>query len=140
MEYRNTTQRNKILEILQSTDTHPTASWVFDEVREIIPNISLGTVYRNLNVLEQQGFIQKISCGEAEERYDANIKPHIHYACTNCGSMSDIHNGQAFDRLAALVNDLDVDIKTYSLICYGRCKNCEERLISNNILNNSTQI
>lgn len=124
MNYRNTVQRNKILDALKSTTSHPTAAWVYDRVKTDIPNISLGTVYRNLNVLVTQGMVQKISCGEAEDRYDANTTPHIHYFCTNCGCVSDIHDKKAFDGLSGIVSDIDEDINTYSLICYGNCKSC----------------
>lgn len=126
MNYRNTTQRNKILDVLKSTDTHPTASWVYDEVRHQIPSISLGTIYRNLNVLESQGVIQKISCTDAEDRYDANTTPHIHYYCLSCGCVSDVHDKVAYNKLTELVTDIDEDIKTYSLICYGKCKHCTQ--------------
>lgn len=126
MAFRNTAQRNKVLEVLKSTTSHPTASWVYDRVRNEIPNVSLGTVYRNLNVLVMQGDAQKISCGEAEDRYDANTQPHIHYYCTNCGCVSDINDMRAFEQLSALVSDIDADVNTYSLICYGKCKHCEE--------------
>jgi len=102
MSYRNTPQRNRILEVLRSTDTHPTASRVYDEVRDLIPNISLGTVYRNLSVLESQGYIQKISCSDAEDRYDATVEPHIHYYCTSCGSVSDVHEKRAHESLYKL--------------------------------------
>ena len=125
MSYRNTEQRNRILEVLQSTTSHPTASSIYDEVRVHIPSISLGTVYRNLSVLESQGFIQKISCCEAEERYDADTSPHIHYYCTNCGSVSDVHEKKANGRLGELVEEIDEDVSSYSLVCYGRCKGCE---------------
>lgn len=127
MVYRNTAQRNKVLEVLKSTKTHPTASWVYDRVRNEIPNVSLGTVYRNLNVLVTQGQAQKISCGEAEDRYDANTDPHIHYYCTDCGKVSDVHDELAFDRLDTLVSDIDADVSTYSLICYGTCGECKKR-------------
>ena len=127
MNYRNTTQRNRILEVVQSTNTHPTASWVYDEVREALPSISLGTVYRNLGVLEAQGFVQKISCGETEERYDANTQPHIHYYCTACGSVSDVHDEKTDEGLRKLVGDMEADVSAYSLICYGKCGNCEEK-------------
>ena len=127
MIYRNTAQRNRIFEVLKSTDTHPTASWVYDKVREDIPNISLGTVYRNLNVLVDQGMIQKISCGEAEDRFDAVTTPHIHFYCRECGCVSDVHDTNAFERLAELVDDIDENVNTYSLICYGICNDCERR-------------
>jgi Fur family peroxide stress response transcriptional regulator len=128
MNYRNTTQRNRILEVVQSTNTHPTASWVYDEVRSVIPSISLGTVYRNLSVLEDQGFIQKISCGDAEDRYDATVMPHIHYYCNSCNSVSDVHDSRADERLHKLVSDLDANVSSHSLVCYGRCSKCETKV------------
>lgn len=128
MNYRNTAQRNRILEVVQSTTAHPTASWVYDEVRSAMPSISLGTVYRNLSVLEAQGFIQKISCGDEQDRYDANVYPHIHYYCTSCERVSDVHDELADKRLGKLVGELDAHVSSHSLICYGKCKNCESKV------------
>ncbi|MBT3319813.1 MAG: transcriptional repressor [Clostridia bacterium] len=128
MNYRNTEQRNRILEVVQSTTAHPTASSIYDEVRSVIPSISLGTVYRNLSVLEAQGFIQKISCGDAEERYDATTEPHIHYYCKSCNSVSDVHDNRADERLNKLVSDLDANVSSHSLVCYGKCSKCESKV------------
>ena len=128
MNYRNTTQRNKILEVVQSTNTHPTASRVYDEVRSEMPSISLGTVYRNLSVLEAQGLVQKISCGDAEDRFDATVTPHIHYYCNSCNSVSDVHDNRADERLGKLVGDLDANVSSHSLVCYGKCGNCESKV------------
>lgn len=128
MNYRNTEQRNRILEVVQSTTSHPTASWVYDEVRSTIPGISLGTVYRNLGVLEAQGFILRISCGDEQDRYDATVTPHIHYYCNSCNSVSDVHDSRADERLHKLVSELDANVSSHSLICYGKCKNCESKV------------
>jgi Fur family peroxide stress response transcriptional regulator len=113
---------------VQSTNTHPTASWVYDKVRSAIPGISLGTVYRNLGVLEAQGFIQKVSCKDDEDRFDATTTPHIHYYCNTCNAVSDVHDTRADERLNKLVGDLDVNVSSHTLICYGRCGICEAKI------------
>ncbi|PRX35562.1 Fur family peroxide stress response transcriptional regulator [Orenia metallireducens] len=92
---RMTKQRKKILEVLKSTRSHPTADWIYDEVKQEIPNISLGTIYRNLNVLREMGEIIELNYGSSYSRYDANSDDHYHFTCLECGQVMDV--------------DLDVD-------------------------------
>ena len=75
-------QRETIKEYLRSTTEHPTADMVYDKVRETFPNISLGTVYRNLNLLVNEGEAIRISCGDSSERFDGNTSNHYHFMCT----------------------------------------------------------
>ena len=82
-------QREVIREIIFSTNSHPSADWVYAKARKEIPNISLGTVYRNLKQLTDQGTIRVIQDGPLT-RYDWNKEPHDHMKCTSCGSMVDI--------------------------------------------------
>ena len=126
MEFRNTKQREKILEILQGTTSHPTANWIYDKVKGEFPNISMGTVYRNLGVLEKMGKIQKLSCGATFDRYDANIEPHIHFVCRGCGNVSDIHDEIPSRKLKETIANISLHIDTYDLTCYGICKDCEK--------------
>lgn len=125
MEYRNTKQRTKILEALQGTITHPTANWIYTQIVEEFPNISLGTVYRNLSILEEQGLVQKLSCGSTYDRYDANVTPHIHLACAVCGKVSDMHNDMALGSLHECIKTLGKDIDSYNLTCYHTCNECD---------------
>lgn len=83
-------QRNAILDYLHSTTSHPTADTVYENVRKTIPNISLGTVYRNLNLLADTGEILRLTCGGSRDRYDGCTKPHYHFLCRECGSVSDL--------------------------------------------------
>ncbi len=83
-------QREKIFQALRRTQSHPTAEWIFKEVRQEIPKISLGTVYRNLNVLRRQGRILELDFGEGIRRYDAVVQPHYHFMCSRCGMVCDI--------------------------------------------------
>ena len=83
-------QREAILEVVKSTKCHPTADWVYAEVRKQIPNISLGTVYRNLSMLAENGTIQKLNIGTSIEHFDGNPAGHYHVCCSECGRIDDI--------------------------------------------------
>ncbi len=86
---RKTYQRQVILNILKSTNTHPTADWVYERAREYIPNISLGTVYRNLKILKEVGELLEINDGK-QSRFDARVDKHHHFKCISCGGIYDI--------------------------------------------------
>ena len=86
---RYSRQREVIKEIVLSTKTHPNADWVFNEAKKVLPNISLGTVYRNLKQLESRGCIKTIFDGSVS-RYDCNRAPHNHLKCRACGDLVDI--------------------------------------------------
>lgn len=83
-------QRELIKQYLASTSSHPTADMVYDEIRRLIPNISLATVYRNLNQLTETGEIIKLSCGGGCDHFDGNTSPHYHFICTACGTVLDL--------------------------------------------------
>ena len=83
-------QREGILRNLQSRRDHPTADMIYDSVRKEYPNISLGTVYRNLTFLTETGQIIKISTQMGADRYDGFIKPHNHFICRECGMVEDM--------------------------------------------------
>ena len=82
-------QREAIINVLRSTDTHPTAGWIYEKVREEIPNISLGTVYRNLSALSEAGEILSINVGDGYEHFDGDISPHLHLYCRECEKIFD---------------------------------------------------
>lgn len=87
---RNTPQRKVILQELSALQTHPTAAELFGIVRAKLPHISLGTVYRNLEVLHQEGLVNKLELAGAETRFDALVEPHLHIRCTGCGRIDDL--------------------------------------------------
>jgi Fur family ferric uptake transcriptional regulator len=86
---RKTTQRRIILEELCKVYFHPTASDVYEMVRKKLPKVSLGTVYRNLELLSSCNTIQKLDFGEPHKRFDGNPEPHYHINCTKCGRVDD---------------------------------------------------
>lgn len=83
-------QRESIKEFLMTRTDHPTADTVYHQLRKIYPNISLGTVYRNLALLADIGEIQKICTGDGADRFDGQIKPHYHVICTRCHQVMDL--------------------------------------------------
>lgn len=117
-------QRECILNVLKGTDTHPTAAWVYERVKNEIPNISLGTVYRNLARLSDDGVILRISGDDGVERYDARVKPHYHMLCRLCGGVSDVFIDYAdeLDRSAEELCDCKID--RHRLMFYGVCNKC----------------
>ncbi|OWZ84703.1 Fur family transcriptional regulator [Natranaerobius trueperi] len=126
---RMTKQRKIILEVLKNTTCHPTADWVYDQVREELPNISLGTVYRNLKVLKEMGEIMELDYGSTYSRFDGNPKNHYHFVCNNCERVYDIDMPVKND-LTDIANDhTDHLIEYHRLEFYGMCSKCN----SNNI-------
>ncbi|MDH5523204.1 MAG: transcriptional repressor [Desulfobulbaceae bacterium] len=87
---RITKQRQLILDELMSVKSHPTADELYQMVRKRLPKISLGTVYRNLEIMSDCGVIQKLDIGGTQKRFDANAETHYHVRCAKCGKVDDI--------------------------------------------------
>ncbi|MCH7575112.1 MAG: transcriptional repressor [Candidatus Marinimicrobia bacterium] len=120
---RYSRQRESILSILQATESHPTADWVYDKVRREISNISLGTVYRNLAQLEEMGQIRRINA-DGQSRFDANLSPHDHFRCLTCSSIFDIHMSHD-DMTAGLPADVPFKVTGINLELLGVCNECQ---------------
>ena len=87
---KHSRQREAILRSLSGRCDHPTAETIYIEIKEQIPNISLGTVYRNLSLLSELGEIQKITTSDGPDRFDGRIQPHYHFCCNNCHCVLDV--------------------------------------------------
>ncbi len=122
-----TSQRKLILEELMYSREHPSADSIYVKVREHLPNISLGTVYRNLEIMANQGMIIKIETPDGQKRFDYNTKPHPHFRCEKCGKIEDI----PLD-LRAPEPDLQDPwvkarkIRSSALYYQGLCRDCVE--------------
>lgn len=122
---RMTRQRKTILETLKQFQSHPSADEVYQRVRNKLPKISLGTVYRNLEVLSDRGFIKKLETGGAQRRYDANCSDHYHIRCVSCGRVDDIMMAErslGFD--TELNASTDYEILEYRIEFVGICPDC----------------
>ena len=83
-------KRNAILSCLKKATVHPSAEWVYNQLKSEYPDISLATVYRNLNLFREQGLITSIGTVQGVERFDGNTDPHVHFICSRCGSVIDL--------------------------------------------------
>ncbi len=117
-------QREAILEVLRETDTHPTANWIYEKVREKIPNISLGTVYRNLGALTADGTVLKIEVGDGFEHFDGDISPHLHLYCRECETIID--QGLKSDYIKNVAKNSGFKTDTTIYVAYGICENCNK--------------
>ncbi len=120
---RRTRQREAILGVLRGTTSHPTADWVYQEVRKEMPHVSLGTIYRNLRTLSEHGEIQELAYGSNHSRFDANPHSHYHFMCENCGSVLDL-DLPPMPELEIRVEQLGFQVFAHRLEFYGTCPAC----------------
>ena len=118
-------QREAILNELQNRCDHPTAAQVYEGVRKVIPNISLGTVYRNLANLVESGEILSVSVGDGYEHYDGDKSFHLHLHCKCCGAIIDSHANN--DNLKSMADFDGFTPETSVCVVYGLCKNCNKQ-------------
>ena len=113
-------QREVVYNVLAATDTHPDVQWIYARAREVLPNISLGTVYRNLNELVSAGRVMRI-CAEGEsERFDARAYAHPHFTCLRCGAISDLD----LDKVHLTLDDVGNVVRA-DIMVYGICAKCQ---------------
>lgn len=119
-------KREAILQAICSTKTHPTADWVYQTLKLVYPDLSLGTVYRNIAKFKEDGVIVSIGVVKGQERLDGNTTPHTHFICSDCGRVIDLNEIE----LTAAVNQqvsstYPYEIDYCDLIFHGRCENCQ---------------
>ena len=118
-------KRDAILECLRSTDVHPSADWVYAQMKPRFPDISLGTVYRNLALFKQQGHIISLGTVNGVERFDGNTQPHVHFICTQCDSVTDLPRMQVPQALCSQAAvDTGGRVDTCCLSFTGVCRRC----------------
>jgi len=113
-----------ILEELTKVTSHPTADEIYEMVRKKLPRISLGTIYRNLEILSECGLISKMEIGGIQKRFDATTENHYHIRCTVCGRVDDI-DGEVFENIADRFKDLNgYKVVDHRLELVGICPSC----------------
>lgn len=115
-------QREKILEAVKSVKTHPTADMVYDSLHADNPNLSLGTVYRNLAILALNGDITPIYTGDNKVHYDGDTDPHCHFVCKSCSKIIDVFIQPQIP--TEVLNETEFQVEEKKTIFYGRCKSC----------------
>ncbi len=116
-------QREAVLKVLSNTKTHPDAAWVYEETKKLIPNISLGTVYRNLSKLKSDGDIVSVGVYEGIERFDADVSEHLHFYCKNCQRILDISEKHLLP-ISEIEKQLNVKIRSVACVFEGECDDC----------------
>lgn len=125
--YRVTKQRLTILNALRNTTTHPTAEELYNMVKPHAPNISLGTVYRTLDLFEELGLLQKLPLGKSPSRYNGNVEMHYHAICLICGRVFDVNEPALGDLGKRFSEETGFEITGYKLEFYGYCKECSSK-------------
>ena len=113
-------QRMAILDCIRSTTCHPTADWVFKTLKPQMPELSLGTVYRNLNILRQDGEILSVGFAKGMEHFDGDTHPHAHFFCGGCGAVTDLMNVP----LPSFPQDAPGAVGAVALTFHGTCQHC----------------
>lgn len=124
---RMTRQRKVILEELRKVNTHPSADELYEMVRKRLPRISLGTVYRNLEILSASGNIQKLEPGCSLKRFDGNPSEHCHIRCVSCDRVVDAAITPDLEIDLEQVNSTDFKIIGHKLEFFGLCPQCSDK-------------
>lgn len=117
-------QRELIREIVKNTDKHPTADEVFEAAKKIQPNISLGTVYRDLKELVNSGDIITLETEDKKVRYDGGLTPHVHTVCLNCGKVFDVFVSVVPEE----IEKSGFTVTGSKCVYYGLCSDCKNKL------------
>jgi Fur family peroxide stress response transcriptional regulator len=130
---KHSKKRDEILNIIRSTASHPSARWVYEQLRPAFPRLSLGTVYRNIKTCREEGDLISVGVVQGEERFDGRVQPHPHFICTRCGKIIDIA-GDRDETLEESANPalpgtgiftgLQVDHR--KTVFYGLCEDCRK--------------
>jgi Fur family peroxide stress response transcriptional regulator len=130
---KHSRKRDAILALIQSSVLHPGAQWVYNELKPKIPDLSLGTVYRNINVFLKEGALASVGIVKGEERFDGRTVPHPHAVCTRCGKVVDILNIEEktintlremweVEHSVGAVSGFEIDLR--KTVFHGVCNEC----------------
>ncbi len=120
-------KREAIFQTLANTDTHPSAEWVYEQLKPELPGLSLGTVYRNLSVFKEMGLAKSLGVVNGQERFDARMAPHPHFICRKCFAIRDVPKGYGIpdSKLYDSVGmECGVKVENHCITFYGLCSSC----------------
>ena len=124
--YKVTTQRLAIYNFLISREDHPSAYQIYQTLKNDYPTISLGTVYKTLDLLEELGLVQKLGFTEDRVRYDPDMELHINMVCSKCGTIYDYKAENVKQMWNIIISDIGVTPKGQRIDLYFECKNCKK--------------
>jgi Fe2+ or Zn2+ uptake regulation protein len=123
---RHTPQREAILDILRHSDSHPTADMIYEEVKKVIPHISKGTVYRNLNILRDMGEISELNLSGTVSRFEGKQDNHYHFRCEKCGRVFDLDEPVNSELDKHVAETTGFKVSHHQLEFRGLCKDCQK--------------
>lgn len=118
-------KREAIFKTIESTKSHPSAKWVYEQLKDEIPNLSLGTVYRNIALFKEQGKIIAVANIDGEERIDADISDHAHFVCERCHGVYDLFISEP-SPLEKELSHNGYEINRKNVVFYGICQKCSK--------------
>ncbi|HEX2985440.1 MAG TPA: transcriptional repressor [Caproiciproducens sp.] len=122
-------KREAILAAIRSTTSHPTAEWVYQTLKPSYPDLSLGTVYRNIAQFKKDGIIISVGVVNGQERYDGNVKPHTHFVCHNCNAVIDIPGEYVGETAAAEISEkYHIRVDSGEVLFHGLCRECLKQM------------
>jgi Fur family peroxide stress response transcriptional regulator len=120
-----TPQRDRLLAYLRDTDTHPTAAQIHDAIGPDLPGLSLATIYRNLEVLVDEGLVDEVSVPSSSTRYDGNPRAHHHFLCDRCSRIIDVELPEPRMLRRKLHDAYALRARSVSIDFHGLCPECE---------------
>lgn len=125
---RYSKKREAILNAIRGTSCHPSAEWVYRHLKPRHPDLSLGTVYRNLDFFQKRGLVQSVGVVQGQERFDAIVTPHSHFICNCCGSVLDLSDIRLEPDLEQTVStQYGFAVERCELTFYGLCSSCSHQ-------------
>ena len=119
-------KRDAILDYLRQSTAHPSAETIYTDLKPQIPDLAMGTVYRNLTLFKQQGLVSSVATVSGVERFDGNTAPHVHFICTDCDAVIDLHQMNVPESLWATAEACcGVQVSGCQLSFTGVCRNCK---------------
>ncbi|MDD5127371.1 MAG: transcriptional repressor [Dehalococcoidales bacterium] len=125
--YKKSKQRETIARLLKSTTSHPSAIWIYEQVKKEIPHISLATVYRNLRILKQSGEIKEVCIADDTAFFDGNIRQHYHFRCDRCGKIIDLEEPADTEIETRIARKTGLKVTHHRLELGGLCLECQKR-------------
>ncbi len=118
-------KREAIFKTIENTKSHPSAKWVYEQLKDEIPNLSLGTVYRNIALFKEQGKIITVANVDGEERIDADTSDHAHFVCEKCNRVYDLFISEP-SPLEKELSQNGYEINRKNVVFYGICQKCSK--------------
>ena len=125
---RYSKKREAILAAIRETCVHPTADWIYQQLKPTHADLSLGTVYRNLSFFREQGLVKSVGVVNGQERFDGDLTPHSHFICSCCGAVRDLHVDALDSGLDdAVARQYGLSVAGHELTFHGVCAACREQ-------------